>query len=121
MEAMNDRVINVPVPDDNIAKNVNTLPRNESNSGMVNVKLKRNMYLKNYHKAGMIYPPRIFDCLNYLVKNHPAYKNIQIEKEEEWKKKCPNFFEDAETDDTDVDDDEMGGGGCNAVALKLVN
>ena len=23
--------------------------------------------------------------------------------------------------DNDVDDDEMGGGGCNAVALKLVN
>merc|ERR1739838_648646 len=71
MEAMNDRVINVPIPDDNIAKNVNTLPRNENNSGMVNVKIKRTMKMKNFHKAGMINPPRVYDCLNQLVKHHP--------------------------------------------------
>ena len=41
MEALNDRVINIPIQDDNIAKVVNTLPRSESNSGMVNVKLKK--------------------------------------------------------------------------------
>ena len=37
--------------------------------------------MKNYHKAGMISPARVYACLDYLVKNHPAYKNIQIEKE----------------------------------------
>ena len=56
MEALNDRVINIPIQDDNIAKVVNTLPRSESNSGMVNVKLKRKMKMKNYHKAGLIAP-----------------------------------------------------------------
>ena len=75
------RVINVPIPDDNIAKTVNTLPRTESNSGMVNIKLKRKMCMKNYHKFGMINPTRIYECLKYLIKKHPAYKGIKIENE----------------------------------------
>ena len=92
LQALNDRVINVPIQDENIAKVFNILPRSESNSGMVNVKLKRKMKMKNYHKAGLIAPIRIDDCLNYLVKNHASYKNIKIEKEEIWKKQCPDYF-----------------------------
>ena len=54
MNAMNDRVINVPIGDDNIAKRVNSLPRTEDNSGMINVGLKRKLNMKNYHKHGLI-------------------------------------------------------------------
>ena len=43
MAAMNDRVINVPIADENIAKRLNSLPRTEKNSGMVNVGLKRKL------------------------------------------------------------------------------
>ena len=60
--------------------------------------------MKNYHKAGMISPARIYACLDYLVKNHPAYKNIQIEKEEKWRQKCCSFFDNAESDDDAICD-----------------
>ena len=63
------RVINVPIPDDNIAKVVNTLPRTESNSGMVNIKLKRKMSMKNYHKFGMINPSRMYESTRLHLAN----------------------------------------------------
>merc|ERR1712079_584006 len=87
MKAMNDRVISVPIPDDNIAKRVNKLPRNENNSGIVTVRLKRRMKMKNYHNIGIINTDRVYDCLDYLVKNHPAYKDIKIENKEDWLKR----------------------------------
>ena len=86
---------------------VNTLPRTESNSGMVNIKLKRKMSMKNYHKFGMINPSRMYDCLNYWVKNHPEYKGIKIENEEDWRRKCPSFFNDIETSEQDFQDDDV--------------
>lgn len=84
MNAMNDRVINVPIGDDNIAKRVNSLPRTEEDSGMVNVGLKRKLNMKNYHKHGLICPHRVFKACEYLIKNHPAYKNIKLKDYEEW-------------------------------------
>ena len=60
MDAMNDRVINVPIDDDNIAKRVTSLPRTEKNSGMVNIGIKRKLKMKTYHKHGLINPDRIF-------------------------------------------------------------
>ena len=54
----------------------------------------------------MIMPTRIYDCLNYLVKHHPAYRNIKILTKEDWMKQCPGFFEDAESEDNEVDDSD---------------
>ena len=68
---------------------------------MVNIKLKRKMSMKNYHKFGMINPSRMYDCLKYWVKNHPDYKDIKVENEEDWRKKCPTFFNDNETSEQD--------------------
>ena len=74
MAAMIDRVINVPITDDNIAKRVNSLPRTEKNSGMVNIGLKRKLNLKNYHRYGLINPERVYKACEYLIKNHPDYR-----------------------------------------------
>ena len=56
MQAMNDRVINVPIEDGDIIKEVTSLPRTKKNSGMIAVKLKRKMEMKTYHKFGWIRP-----------------------------------------------------------------
>ena len=40
MNVMNDRVINIPIEDADIIKEVTSLPRTDKNSGMVTVKLK---------------------------------------------------------------------------------
>ena len=60
MAAMNDRVINVPISDDNIAKRVTSLPRTEDDSGMINIGLKRKLNMKNYHSFGLISPDRVY-------------------------------------------------------------
>ena len=53
----------------------------------------------------MINPNRMYDCLKFWVKNHPDYKDIKIENEEDWKRKCPSFFDDIETSEQEFKDD----------------
>ena len=99
-----NRVINVPITDDNIAKRVNSLPRSEDNSGMVNIGLKRKLNMKNYHKHGLINPNRVYKACEYLVKNHPAYKEIRLKSYDEWAEKCPSLF--SHTDKSDEEEVE---------------
>ena len=102
MDAMNDRVINVPIDDDNIAKRVTSLPRTEENSGMVNIGIKRKLNMKNYHKHGLINPDRVFKACQYLIKHHPDYKNIKLANYDDWVKKCPsNFIQATNSEDED--------------------
>ena len=68
MDAMNDRVINVPISDENISKRVTSLPRTSDNSGMVNIGLKRKLNMKNYHKQGLINPHKVYQAFENLVK-----------------------------------------------------
>ena len=103
MAAMNDRVINVPISDDNIAKRVTSLPRTEDNSGMVNIGLKRKLNMTNYHKHGLIDPDRVYQACEHLIKHHPAYKNIKLATYEEWAKTCPTLFSHTEKSDDEED------------------
>ena len=99
MDAMNDRVINVPIRDDNIAKRVNSLPRTDKNSGMVNIGLKRKLSMKNVHKHGLINPDRVYKACKFLVENHPDYKNINLSSYDEWVHNCPSLFDPSENSD----------------------
>ena len=95
---MNDRVINVPIEDDDIIKTVTSLPRTEKNNGMITVGLKRDLSLKNFHKLQMIRPEKVYEALLYLIDHHPSYKNIVIPSLEQWLKEFSMKDED-ETDD----------------------
>ena len=95
----NDRIINVAIEDDDIIKEVTSLPRTKKNNGMIFVGMKRKMDLKNYHKSGMIRPQKIYDALVYLQKNHPSYKDINITDMDEWIKQ---FY----SHDEDISDEE---------------
>ena len=101
MAAMNDRVINVPITDENIAKRVNSLPRTEKISGMVNVGLKRKLNMKNFHKHGLINPVRVYEACQYLIENHPDYSNIKLLSYEDWSKDCPSLFNQTEHSDSE--------------------
>ena len=92
MSALNDRVINVPVEDDNIAKTVASLPRTENSSGMINIGLKRKLNMKNVHNFGLISPNRVYEACKYLIQHHPDYKNIKLANYEDWIKRCPTLF-----------------------------
>ena len=104
MMALNDRVINIPLTDENIAKTVTSLPRNDDNSGMINIGLKRRLNMKNYHQHGLINPDRVFKACKYLIEHHPDYKNIRLTSYEEWIKQCPTLFD--QTENSDDEDDK---------------
>ena len=72
---------------------------------MVNIGLKRKLNMKNYHRHGLICPHRVYRACEYLVKHHPAYKNIKLRPYEEWANECPNLF--THTDESD-DEEESG-------------
>merc|ERR1712020_245307 len=78
MDSMNDRIINVAIEDNDINKEVTSLPRTEKNSGMITVGMKRKLDLKNYHKLGMIRPVKIYEALLYLKKHHSEYMDINV-------------------------------------------
>ena len=107
MDAMNDKVVNVPITDDDIIKEVTSLPRTEKNSGMVNIKLKRKMGIKNYHKMGLIRPEKIYQALRYLKDHHPEYKDINIQKCDDWLNGKTEESESESNNDDCVDDSDV--------------
>ena len=80
MPSFYDRVINIPIADDELIKNVTELPRSATELGTVVVKLKRNMKLKTYHNFSKVRPKKINDSLKHLQKYHEQYKNISVHK-----------------------------------------
>ena len=56
MRAMKDQVINVPLDDTDIVRNVSTLPRHPDQAHRVAVQLKRKIELKTTHIEGFIRP-----------------------------------------------------------------
>ena len=110
------RVINVPIDDQNIAKVVTSLPRTEDDSGMVNIGLKRKLNMKSYHRHGLINPDRVYKACEYLIKHHPAYKNINLKSYEEWAEKCPTLF-----NYTDKSEEEDNGASSDEESAKTSN
>ena len=76
--AMMDRIVNVPIPDDEIIKTVNSLPRQADTSGLISVQLKRKLEYKNVHNEEKIRPNKLKEAVCYLKDHHPSYYDIQI-------------------------------------------
>ena len=84
MKKINDRVINVPLDDEDVIKTVTSLPRSKKNHGLIAVGLKRDEIYKDFHILDMIDPKKVFEGLKYLIENHPQYYNINVHSLEEW-------------------------------------
>ena len=80
MLSLNDRVILVPIYDEDIIKTAKCLPRTKGQLGLVSVQLKRQKKLKGYHRQERIRPSKINAALFYLQKHHPDYRDIPIEQ-----------------------------------------
>ena len=76
MNSNNDRVINVPIPDDDVIKNVTSLPRTRANDGFITVNLKRMKSMKKEEMKETLNPQQLLDGLEYLRSNHPDYKDV---------------------------------------------
>ena len=78
MKSMFDRVINVPIPDDDVIKTVTSLPRNPDNDGLVNVKLKRKLEYNRTVNEEVVDRQTLLKCLEHLKKNHASYSDITL-------------------------------------------
>ena len=75
MSAVKDRLVNVPVRPNDIINTIQSIPRTPREAGLIQVKLKRKLKYKNYHKQEYIDPQKIFKVLEYLKKSgHPYYQ-----------------------------------------------
>ena len=72
MDAVNDRIINVPISDDDVVRNVTTLPRTFQNNGTVNLKWKRKLMYKSYYKMEVVRPKVVYQALEFLIAHHPT-------------------------------------------------
>ena len=73
--ALTDRIINVPINDDDILNTVESLPRTPKEAGLIGVSLKRKLEYKNTHKRQLVNPEKIFKMLDTLKKaGNPHYQ-----------------------------------------------
>ena len=76
-----DRAINVPVPEEEIAKTLHTaksFPRSPDEAGWIPVGLKRKKEYKNTHIQKYVRPDKIMKATQWLKENNPIYRNIPI-------------------------------------------
>jgi hypothetical protein len=71
--ALKDRLINIPINDDDIVNTLEQMPRTPRDAGLVGVALKRKKEYKNSHKNQLIDPNKLFKMLEKLKKNGNKY------------------------------------------------
>ena len=80
--ALKDRVINIPIEKETIINTITKLPRLPTESGLVEIKLKRKMTYKNNHKREFVDPNKIFKALEFLkTSGHPGYQDFDTREE----------------------------------------
>ena len=77
--ATHDRLVNVPVHDDDIPNTIEKLPRTPSEAGIVSMpitaNLKRKMEYRNTHIQQLINPANVYKYLEFLKESgHPGYQ-----------------------------------------------
>ena len=71
--ALKDRLINIPINDDDIVNTLEQMPRTPRDAGLVGVALKRKKEYKNSHKNQLIDPNKLFKMLEKLKRNGNKY------------------------------------------------
>ena len=73
--ALTDRIINVPINNEDILNTVESLPRTPREAGLIGVSLKRKLEYKNTHKRQLVNPEKILRMLDLLQKSgNPHYQ-----------------------------------------------
>ena len=71
--ALKDKIVNVPVNDDDIINTVSKLPRTPAEAGLIEVDLKRKKEYKNSHVKQLIDPKKCFKMLELLKRSGNKY------------------------------------------------
>ena len=66
MAAFKDKLVNIPIEETDIINTLEVLPRTPADGGLIEIKLKRKVAYKNYHRQEYINPKRLHDALKFL-------------------------------------------------------
>ena len=79
MRAIKDRIINVPMREEDISNTISSLPRPEKASGVVAIMWKRQKAMKNFHVEEFIRPDKLIDAVKKLKElGNPFYQDIEV-------------------------------------------
>ena len=85
--AVKDKIVNIPIGDEDVMNTLKMLPRTPLEGGLVEVKLKRKTAYKNYHRQEFVNPAKVFKAINFLREsNNPFYQEFSCL--EEYKERC---------------------------------
>ena len=106
--AIKDKIVNIPIPSDDVLQTVTSLPRTPTEAGIIPVKLKRKLAYKNVHNIEYISPSNIVNALKELKKHgHKYYMDIEdvdiVKKCRETDPTGLNLLGNLEDDDVDID------------------
>ena len=110
--ALKDRLINIPINDDDIINTLEQMPRTPKDAGLIGVALKRKKEYKNSHKNQLIDPQKLFRMLNKLKARGNKYYQFYDdyhEYEERCKETDPDGYgvvfpdEDGDVDELEID------------------
>ena len=80
--AIKDKIVNVPISDNDLLESLNTLnklPRNAADAGLIPVKLQRKLQYKNAVLEAYVNIDKLVAAVEYLKKcGHPSYRHIEI-------------------------------------------
>ena len=88
MRAVFDKVISVPIEEDDVSKTLSLIPRHPDDAKIVAVQLKRKIRMKNSHLEENIRPAKCIQAVKTLKeKKNPFYQDVTVnenfmEKEE---------------------------------------
>ena len=94
--ALKDRLINIPINDDDIVNTLEQMPRTPKDAGLIGVALKRKKEYKNSHKQQLVNPQKLFKMLNKLKESGNKYYQF-FDDFQEYEARCK------ETDPTGYD------------------
>ena len=77
---LSDKVINVPINNEDIISTVALLPRTPKDAQLIGISLKRRLEYKNPYKVQLINPNKVKNVLEMLKKSRNPYYQCNIEE-----------------------------------------
>ena len=121
---LSDRIINVPITDEDIINTIKLLPRTPTEAGLIGVSLKRKLEFKNTHTRQLVDPLKILKTLQRLREaGNPYYQfhDTYNEFKERCRKTDPEGFELLFPDDSEEDIENISNGQQPEVKNEIEN
>ena len=95
MAGVKDRLVNVPVHENDVINTINSLPRTPHEAGIIPVKLKRKVEYKNTHKEEYVSVSKIKAALKSLkTLGHKYYQFIDELEVDNYESRCKDLDDD---------------------------